>query len=429
MFRCSEHERQLISGGPQGKILYCPLCRVIKPPKRPLFSLLNRQLALKLTCEKLAELVRADDGLVAQIITACQETAANVQRPDPEDLDRLRARSGRLSKAIDYNRRHPGETDEEQHQAENILRDLRRELHDVSAALAAYNAAADTEIVVPRPDEVIALLNELAGILASAATAETDEEMNVMRRIINELTGGRIEMVQMGEREAKKGWLQGRFHLDLVNVAFGRLTGVRVPVDNPTSLQITIDYRRPLLIDDHMQEAKRLWDLGLLHTTIARKMGRTEAYITKLIQRWFTEQGLPCPDGRKRRAAIPNKQDTPPAYKELADNVAALVDQGWSNLAIARELRTSDVTVGKAIAWWFSSRGLPAPTADERRRKVLLRAKGLLEAGRLLKEIAAELHYSPRGLKLALTALYAELGAEMPDGRSVRWKTAGCGQG
>ncbi len=423
LFFCPVHERQLIAGGPQGKILQCPMCRVIKVPKRPLFSLLNRQLALKLTCEKLAELVRSDEGLVSQIITACQQTAATAQRPDPEDLDRLRAQSNRLSKAIDYNRRHPGETDEEHRQAESILRDLRRELHDVSGALAAYEAATDSEIVVPRPDEVIAMLDELAGILAAAVTAETDEEMNVVRRIIDQLTGGRIDLFQIGERKIKQGWLQGRFNLDLVNVAFGRLTGVRVPVNNPTPVEITIDYRRPLLIDEHMHEAKRLWDQGLLGTTIARKMGRSEAYITKLIQRWFTEQGLPCPDGRKRRAEIADKQHTPPAYKELADNVVALVQQGWSNLAIAGELRTSDVTVGKAIAWWFSSRGLPAPTADERRRRFLLRAKGLLEAGRLLKDIAAELNYSPRGLKLALKALYAELGEAMPDGRSLRWKT------
>lgn len=421
LFFCPDHGRQLVAGGPGGKILFCPLCRAIKSEKRPLYSHLNRKLALERTCETLAELVRADERLMADIITACQQAAAQAQQPDPEVLRRLRAQSNRLSRTIDFNRRNPGETEEEHRQAEMVLRDLRRQLQDVSVELAAHEAAAGQEIVIPPLAEVQALLDELAGILTAAASAETDEPMTMARRIINELTGGRIELFQMGERKAQRGWLQGRFQMNLVEVVFGRLTGVSVPIDNPAPMEITIDYRRAFLIDEQMEEAKRLWDQGLLCKSIARKMDRSKAYVTMLIQRWFSSRGLPCPDGRKRRAEVADKQVETPAYKEMADEVVVLVDQGWSNLAIARQLRSSDTTIGKAIAWWFQSRRLPVPTADERRRKSLLRAKDMLEAGRLLKDIAAELSYTPRGLKLGLKALYAELGEAMPDGRRLRW--------
>lgn len=424
LFVCPEHDRQLVAGGPQGKILFCSLCRAIKVANRPLYSHLNRRLAIQLTCQRMAELVRADKSLVTAIIASCQQAAAAAQQPDPDVLSRLRALASRLSRSIEFNRRSPGDTDEEQRQTEQVLKDLRQQLNSVSAELAVHESAANREIIIPQPEEVIALLNELAEILISAASAETDEEMRVARRIIDDMTGGRIDLYQMGERKAQRGWLQGRFTVDVVSVAFSRLTGVRISVENAPTLEVVIDYRRPRLYDEQMEEAKRLWDQGLLNKVIARKMNRSEAYITMLIHRWFTSRGLPCPDGRKRRAEVVDKQVDTPVYKELADDVVPLVEQGYSNLEIARQFHTSDVTVGKAIKWWFTSRGLPVPTAADRRRSMLLRAKTMYESGRLLNDIAAELRYSPRGLKLALQSLYTELREDMPDGRTRRGHAA-----
>jgi hypothetical protein len=420
LFFCPEHGRQLVVGGPQGRILFCPLCRAIKAEKRPLFTHLNRATALRLTCHKLAELVRADDNLVNEIVTACQQSAASLQQPDPEIVGRLRSQANRLSGTITFNRRNPGETAQEQLQTEQLLKDLRRQYNELMSELTVHEAAMNTEIVIPTHQEVIALLSDLAEILTSATTAETDEQMNNARRIIDELTGGRIELFQRGERKAQRGWLQGRFHLDLVNVAFGKLTGLQVSHDESALLEVTIDYRPERLVDEQMNEAKRLWDQGLLNKVIARRMNRSTAYITMLIQRWFESQGLPCPDGRKRRKEVANKQVEEPVYKQLSDEVVDLMEQGWSNLALARRFATSDATIAKAICWWFGSRGMAVPNGKDRRNKVLRRAKALLIEGRLMKDIAAEIGYSPRGLKLALESYCAEAGESLPDGRTRR---------
>ena len=77
-------------------------------------------------------------------------------------------------------------------------------------------------------------------------------------------------------------------------------------------------------------------------------------------------------------------------YKQIADDVVCLVDT-LANLAIAEEFRTSDVTVAKAIAWWFKSRGLPVPTAADRRLKMLRRGKQMYDDGMLIKDIAVKL--------------------------------------
>ena len=65
-------------------------------------------------------------------------------------------------------------------------------------------------------------------------------------------------------------------------------------------------------------------------------------------------------------------------------------------------------------------RSLPVPTAAGRRQKKLVRAKVMIDDGILLKDIASELGYSPRGLKLALDSDATENGNCMADGRQRR---------
>jgi hypothetical protein len=90
LFRCPTHDRPLYVGGPHGHMMFCKACKEMTAAKRPLFSHLNRGLALRLTCRALVDLVRADDGLVALIIAACREEAGRAGRPDPAKLDVLR---------------------------------------------------------------------------------------------------------------------------------------------------------------------------------------------------------------------------------------------------------------------------------------------------------------------------------------------------
>jgi DNA-binding CsgD family transcriptional regulator len=427
LFVCPTHQRQLVVGGPQGRILFCPLCRAVRADKRPLFTYLNRALALRVTCQKLTSLIKADDALVNQIITAYKHAAESAQQPDPTVLRRLNAQANKLTSTIDFNRRNPGETEAEQRLTEQLLRDLRRQQTDVLSQLAAIEAASDAVVTVPQPDEVAAMLNQLGELIGNAATSEDETQMRNARRIIDALTGGRIELFQMGERKKSQGWLQGRFTVDVLSVAIAKLTGVRLVNDAGDQLEVVVDYRATKLIDEQANEAKRLWDQGLLNKQIAQQMGCSPAYVTKLLHHWFDSRGLPRPDGRRRRAHLQDKQTDLPLYKQLADPIVQLLETGLSNLAISRQLKTSDATVAKAIKWWYDSRELPVPFAADRRRKMLVQAKAMYDNGKLIKDIAPKFGYTARGLKLALLEYFAELGETMPDGRSRRGN-AGSGE-
>ncbi len=124
---CPEHDRMLYPSGAFGKTMFCKMCRATTAEHRPLFSHLNRELALEKTCASLAKLLRADSELVRQVIAACQQEAAAAQLPDAGQLKQWKVQAEKLTRTIDFNRRNPGETDKEQEETAGVLKQLRTE--------------------------------------------------------------------------------------------------------------------------------------------------------------------------------------------------------------------------------------------------------------------------------------------------------------
>lgn len=367
LFVCPQHNRQLVVGGAHGSVLFCPICRAVKTEERPLFTHLNRALALRLTCEKLTELVRADEPLVEAIIAACQQEAELAQQPDPEAERQLRGKLDRISKTIDFNRRNPGESDEEQAQTKKLLKQLRSDRAAMMAELSAVEAAKNRHLIVPTAERVRQMLDELHSILLQAATSRDDAQLGKARRIIELLTSGRIELYQMGERLPRQGWLQGRFKIGLLSFLVERLTGVR-PLGNDQGMEVTIDYREPPEFIALSEKAKALYDTEMMNALIAKELGVARNYVTKLLRYWFESRGLVMPDGRGRRASLKRKHIEPPLNQQIADDVMVLYRQDMLLQDIATRFKADRNTITAAIRWWHEIRGLPVPDGRTRRK-------------------------------------------------------------
>ncbi|MCA9266861.1 MAG: recombinase family protein, partial [Planctomycetales bacterium] len=126
LFVCPEHGGQLIVSGAGASVLHCRLCRAVKAEDRTLFTHLNRALATQMTCHTLADLVRADDSLVDDIVAACERCAAQAQQPDPGRRRRILEETAKLDNAVTFNRRNPGETEVDQAATRVLLRNLGR---------------------------------------------------------------------------------------------------------------------------------------------------------------------------------------------------------------------------------------------------------------------------------------------------------------
>jgi hypothetical protein len=419
LFRCPAHEQILYVGGVHGRYMFCKACKGLKPQQRPLYSQLPRQLALQLTCQKLATLVEGDEDLVAQVLAACRQEAARAQRPDPNRLEELQKRGKQLDGKIQFLLRNVGESEQDQRESAESLKAFRRERADVQTEISRLEAAAGQPIIVPDAAEVRALLRNLGDVLAVAAEGSS-EEGAAAREVIELLTGGRIDLYQMGERKAQRGWLQGRFRVRLLPYLTAKLTGF--PCGNLETLgaEVVIDYREPAACEAEAERAKALYDQGLLSCQIAAVLGCNRNWVTKLLKHWFASRGLAMPDGRMRRAGLPRKQAGLPLYEQLAEAAKGLWDAGLAEVQIAARLGCSPPTAAAAVTSWHTAPGLPAPSHAGRRTALVDQMKALYDRGLPLREIAREVDLCGRSVTLLLRERFASLGQAMPDGRTRR---------
>ena len=202
--------------------------------------------------------------------------AAAIQRPDGAEVDRLEKAVARLTRQIDFNMRNPGETEEDEKEIADTLRNLRRERKGLQDQLGMIKAAAAEPVRVPTEPEVMSLLDNFLDILQRAATGQLGDDQDAARDILETLTGGRIDMYQQGERTPMHGWLQGRFTVRILDVLVEKLAGVR-PTADGEGIEVIIDFKRPRKTDTDADEAVRLWVDGSMSKEIAKQLGSARA--------------------------------------------------------------------------------------------------------------------------------------------------------
>ena len=133
---------------------------------------------------------------------------------------------------------------------------------------------------MPEEAEVRALLDDLSRILEEAA-ADSGEGQGAAREVIELLTGGRIDLEQQGERKSHRGWLRGRFRVDLVHCLAAR-AGQKELEMGGKGVEVVIDYREPTETEALAEPAKALFDEGLLVKEIADRLGVCRASLPRL---------------------------------------------------------------------------------------------------------------------------------------------------
>jgi hypothetical protein len=303
------------------------------------------------------------------IIAHCQAAAALAQSPDRNYLAEQRKLKKQLDKALEFALRNLGDTPEEIADMECRIKQLRQELGEVRAKLAAEDAAARCEIIVPSESDVKQELAQLRKTVMKAILPDNIEEGERIRALIDLVTGGSIVLSQCGERRRKSGWLAGRFTCRLIDIAASRIVSGRLPAADKAE-EIVIEFRRPDRALVLAEKAKELSDQGLLNVEIAKKLGVRKSRVTKLLQIWHTSRGLEPPDGRKERKNRQRKTVAPPPFQTLVDSAMGLWNQSLAMGEIARRIGCCRDTVTKIVHFWHTSRGLPVPDGRARRREI-----------------------------------------------------------
>jgi DNA invertase Pin-like site-specific DNA recombinase len=420
LFWCPTHNRPLRSCSAFGNYLGCPVCATIEPNGRPLFSKPHREVVLELLCKRLGELIRDDDELVSKIISECQRRAVAIQRPDTGEMERLERLVADCTRNIQFNRRYPGGTDEERQESSEVIRELGIKRKEAQIRLAIIKAALTEPVRVPDALEVRELLSQFDEILRRAAAGRLgSEEFSSARGILQLLTGGRVEMHQLGEHREMKGWLQGRFTVSIVDVLVEKLTNGS-PANPSRSADISIDFRRPRKTDSDADQAIQLWLDGRMSKEIAKVLGSVDSYVSRLLRIGAERMGTSLDALREKRKKPPIDLNRVPRYQVIADDAKKLWwDESFPVAAVARRLKCGDGTIKMAIRYWFESRNLPVPTYDDWSKRQDERVVQLFDANELaIQEIGATVHLGRTRVMEIVRDAYRRLGREMPDGRT-----------
>jgi hypothetical protein len=311
LLRCGYCDRTLVVGGGNGGAYLCPACKAMANGK--LFTLLDRGLAMEKVCQKVAELVRGDDAMVEDIIAACRQAVEAGQRPDPTKIAGLESQRDQIRKNINSVMRMSVETDEDMRENEARVGELRHRRVAIEADLARLRAAETASVCVPTPDEVRAQLCQLATIMKEGAGSEDAAAIGRARRVIEEITGGKILIHQAGAREKYKGWVRGVFTARVVALAAG---GFGVCLSDQPAAEIEIEFRRPPVHEQIAEEVKKLWDDGLTYGQIAQRVKWNRNIVAEAVAYWHTSRGLPAPDGRHH---IGRLKRAPRLAEQIAD--------------------------------------------------------------------------------------------------------------
>ncbi len=350
---CGYHDRPLVVGGGQGRSAFCPVCK--EDGEGKLYTLLDRRLAVEMICLKIADLIQGDDMIVAEIVATCRKAADDEQRPDEGQIEDLKARRAKLSQQINHVLDLFAETEEDRRENNDKATELRRQRAGINAELAHLDAAANTPIKVPTPEEVRGLLADIGAELTGVAQSGGEAAMARARRIIEIITGGKILVYQAGPRQAQRGWLRGVINVDVVKLVAEDI-GIG-GVDN-SGVDIEIKFiERPTheLIAD---EVKALWDGGIKYTEIAKRVGWNQNIVAKAVAFWHKSRGLPVPDGRR---CVGRLDRGPTLAERIADSVMELVDQKMPLTDIAKKFETNRNRITEAIRIWHEKRDLPVP--------------------------------------------------------------------
>jgi hypothetical protein len=376
LFVCAAHRQRLYVGGVHGRTMFCPVCLGLPAAERPLFTQLNRELALRVTCHKLVELVRADAPLTAAVVEAVRQEAEALQKPDPARLSELKTCEEHLTRQIKFILENAGVTQADQDESAVELRRLRAERTRLEAERSALEGRDRQPHELPDEAQILSLLAEMGDILGAAATGADSEGFGAAREVIELLIDGRIELTQQGERKPQRGWLRGRFRVNVLSAVAGKLLG-GASAGGGSAAVVEIDFREPPEVERWVDRVKELYDRGRLVKAIAAELGIHRNLVREALDVWFQRQGQRLPDGRSRRAQLEHKHLEPPLYQRVAEQVKNLETQGRLLQDIASELGLALNTVTRALAFWRKSNGAEREDGRSRRKRLLPGGKGM----------------------------------------------------
>ncbi len=363
MCAANGHDTTLHVGGAGGRYLMCP--RNVRGTC-DCQTTLRRDRAERMLLNEIGRRILKNEQWAHMVFLELVEVWRSRQQRVPAELAALDRQIAEVDRKIDrlVDRVESGDESPEIARRLSDRREERRTLLREHTSLEREHNGTAHE---PTEEWVGDRLAELGSVLSDASPASAEA--------LQRLVGGRITVDEIRREGKKRHFLRGRFSISAESIAQALTgSGSKGSVCDPSSSEeVVIDFVDPDPADAQCEQAKALYDAGLMNVEIAQQLGVLKSRVTALIRRWFEKRGLEMPDGRSRRRTLKRKTQETPLYQRIADDVKELCDRGLLLVEIAEQLQIDRNTVTAAIRFWYDSRGEPVP--DGRSRRVTLQRK------------------------------------------------------
>ena len=416
LFKCgkcrrSGHDTVLRVGGAGGRYLGCPRYQRGTCKCR---ARLQRKRVEQMLLEFVGREILGDEVWFEAVWEHLNKSIVEMQNRVPTEIAALQRQIGdierRIARLVDR-----VEAGVDSPEIARRLSDRRDERRDLSRKLRDLDLSHSFAASRPTKAWLRQQLSQLGDVLRDGGPAAA--------KALRDLVGGEIVVEEVEHPNRKRRLLRGTFRIaaDGLSRSLG-LHAVCNSGPGETGKLITIDFVDPDPSIAQREQAKALYDEGLMMVEIAQRLNVSKSRATAVIKDWFKSNGQPMPDGRSRLKLLQKKQLELPRFQVIAQRAYELWVSGLSLRAIARDpvVKSTDNTVQKALEYWCREHGLPVPTVETRRKQWVAQAVDWTESGVPLTEVAKRLQKSVPTVRAWLQQWYTSKGANRPDLRRRR---------
>lgn len=359
---CGECGATFSVGGSGGKYFFCPnyahgacTCK----------TQLRQDRAEKMILHEIGGRILANPNWRQAVLEALQHAWDEQEATVPVELaqaeQQLAETERKIQRLVDR-----AENEDDDPELTARLRQRRAEKADLRKLVDRLRNATAKRTAPPIPEWVDEQLTKLHKTLSQSTPAAA--------YALRDLLGGKIVVQEIRREGHQRHHLRGTVTIQCGNLARTLATDDSHSVNNSEEKLLTedivINFVDPNPLEAISEEAKRLYDAGLMNAEIAVRLGKKRGFVTKVLKLWFESRGLEMPDGRSRRSQLQQKHMELQLYQKIADDAKSLFDQDLLYHEIAEKLSCDMATVLSALRHWHRCRGLELPDGRTRRKSL-----------------------------------------------------------
>lgn len=300
LVQCLECLSTFNVGGANGKYLSCPKA---KNGTCSCKTTLNRARAERMILEVIGQRLLQDESWIQAVIDTTTAAWHENRQSRPDEAPRLRQEIQQIERKIEKLLDQLEADDNPAPEIRDRLKTRRHEKQQIERRLRELELAPQAPAEPPTAEWVREALAHLAdslngepdlarealrGLLAGRIVVQEIESIGQKRRILR----GTLVLPPAKTVKAIANWHHAEPSAAVPTQG------------DPNNESITIDFREPSWIDDREEEVWRLYQHDVPQDQIAEMLRLDRSQLTKILKRTAKKHGVELPDGRSRRARL-----------------------------------------------------------------------------------------------------------------------------